>query len=333
MSEPISTAATHLYRDPAVFARERAAIFAKSWQFLGLEADIPRTGDYLAETVAGFPILVVRSGAGTLAGFHNVCRHRAGPLVPDAKGHCGRHLVCQFHDWRYDLTGTLVDPKGFGPAAGFTPSQFSLFRIQVASWRGFLFVNLDASAPPLIDLLRPLDERLGVQPRRPARLNDSHPIPCNWKVYVENYLDGYHREGIHPGLSVSAGTQRFDVRMNGEVALYEVPKRADTAEGLWAWVWPNLGINVYRGVLLIEHMRAESPERVVIDHIFLHEPEDPGVEAAIHNSERITHEDAFICERVQQNLDAGIYQQGVLSPTNEGAVAWFQARVAKALAD
>ncbi len=70
----------------------------------------------------------------------------------------------------------------------------------------------------------------------------------------------------------------------------------------------------------------------MIHHVFLHEPEDPGVDAAIHNAERISEEDARISERVQQNLDAGIFIQGVLSPTHEQAVAWFRRRVAQALA-
>jgi choline monooxygenase len=102
---------------------------------------------------------------------------------------------------------------------------------------------------------------------------------------------------------------------------------------LWSWVWPNWGINLYRGVLMLEHMRPEGPNQARIDHIFLHEPEDAGVDAAIAYSERITEEDNWICERVQKNLDAGIYKEGILSPDQEGTVIWFQARVADAIAD
>jgi choline monooxygenase len=329
---PAMTAPIELYRDPAVFAQERASIFAKSWQFLGLEADLVRPGDYLAEPVAGYPVLVIRDEQGMLRGFHNVCRHRAGPLVADAKGRCDRELVCLFHDWRYGFDGRLRDAADFGPAEGFDTQHFSLFPIRVETWRGLVFVNLDVEAAALIESLRPLDERLGRQTHRSARVRDRHPIACNWKVYVENYLDGYHREGVHPGLATAPGAQRHDVHMYGEVALYELPASQKPAIGLWAWVWPNFGLNVYRGVLMLEHMRPEGSERTVIDHIFLHEPEDPSVDAAILNSERITEEDSWICERVQQNLNAGIFRQGVLSPVHEGAVSWFQSRVAAALA-
>jgi choline monooxygenase len=332
MTVPPQTAAVQLYLDPAVFARERQLIFARTWQFIGLEADILRVGDYLSETVAGFPVVVIRDDYGALRGYHNVCRHRAGPLVTDGKGRCDRQFVCRYHDWRYGFDGKLKEATGFGPADGFNVLNLPLFPIRVETWLGFVFVNLDAQAAPLIDTLRPLDERLGRQAYRSARLYDHHPMACNWKLYVENYLDGYHREGVHKGLAAEAGTKRHEVRMHGSVALYEVPNRSSGTAGLWAWVWPNLGLNIYQGVLLLEHIRPQGPDRVTIEHIFLHEPEDPGVDAAIHDSERITDEDAWICERVQKNLSAGIFSQGVLSPAHEGAVAWFQQRVAQALA-
>lgn len=333
MTVPPQTAPVRMYQDPAVFARERERIFARTWQYFGLEADLRRAGDYLCESVAGYPIVVVRDEQGGLKGFHNVCRHRAGPLVAEGKGRCDRQFVCRYHDWTYAFDGRLKEATGFGPADGFAAEDFTLFKVLVEIWHGFIFVNLDAQAAPLIETLRPLDERLGRQAKRSAKLFDSHPIACNWKLYVENYLDGYHREGVHQELASEAGSKRHEVRITGKVALYEVPNRATSAEGLWAWVWPNFGLHVYHGVLLLEHMRPDGPDRIVIDHIFLHEPEDPSVDSAIHDSQRITDEDAWICERVQRNMDAGIFRHGVLSPTNEGAVAWFQDHVAQAVAE
>ncbi len=331
MTAPATTAPVELYRDPAVFERERQAIFAKTWQFFGLETDLVRPGDYLSDVLAGFPIVVIRDEQGQLRGYHNVCRHRAGPLVAESKGRCDREFVCLFHDWRYAFDGTLKRATGFGPSDGFNLADFSLIEVRVETWRGFIFVNMDLAAAALIDILRPLEDKLGLQPRRPARLRDRHPVVCNWKVFVENYLDGYHREGIQPEMAAEAGDQRLNVQMTGEVALYEHPNRVSGAEGLWAWIWPNLGLSIYRGVLLFEHMRPDGPTRTIIDHIFLHEPEDAGVEAAMMNAERITEEDTWVSERVQQNLNAGIYKAGVLSPAHEGAVAWFQNRVAEAL--
>ena len=329
MAAPHTTAPIEIYVDPANFVRERERIFAKTWQFLGLEADLGRPGDYIAQVLAGYPVMVVRNEKGILKGFHNVCRHRAGPLVGEEKGRCDHEFVCRFHDWRYSFDGQLKEATGFGPVEGVTLHDLGLFPIKVETWRGFVFVNLDVNAPPLAQLFQPLDEKLGHQPHRSARVRDHHSVACNWKVYVENYLDGYHREGVHPALASKAGAQRIDIHMHGEVALCEVPKGARGSGGLWSWIWPNLGINVYRGVLLLEHMRPDGAGRTQIEHVFLHEPEDPSVDAAISNSERITEEDSWICEHVQQNLNAGVYKQGILSPSHEDAVAWFQTRVAQ----
>ena len=329
---PTPTAPVTLYRDPAIFERERETIFARTWQFLGLEADFGRTGDYLADTFAGYPVVVVRDETGVLRGFHNVCRHRAGPLVADAKGRCDRALVCQFHSWRYGFDGRLLDASGFDPADGYDPAALGLFPIRVETWRGFVFVNLDAGAAPLADSLQPLDERLGIQIARPARVRDRHPVACNWKVLVENYLDGFHRDGVHAAPGAGAGAHRHPVHLHGDVAVYQNSFPGGGVESLWAWVWPNLGLSLHRGVLTVESFRPEGPDRTVIDHVFLHEPEDPSVEVAILSAERVTEEDTWICERVQQNLDAGAYQTGWLSPSHEQAVASFQGRVSAALA-
>jgi len=320
---PLTTAPVQLYRDPAVFERERTGVFAKTWQFLGLEADLVRIGDYLAEVIAGYPLVVVRDENRQLKGYHNVCRHRAGPLVADAKGRCDHEFVCQFHKWRYGFDGGLKEATGFGPAEGFESRDYGLFPIRVETWRGFVFVNLDPDAKPLIELLRPVEERFGSRSDRWAILRDRHPVACNWKVYVENYLEGVHLEGVH----AATADHHHDVFMEGEVALCGVPNVENNAESLWTWIWPNLGLTVYRGVLLLEHIRPDGPDRTQIDHIFLHAPEDPGVDAAILASERITEDHTWLCEQVQRNLDAGVYRQGVLSSAHEGAVAWFQERI------
>jgi choline monooxygenase len=329
MTAPIATAPVARYLDPERYARERARIFAASWQLLGVEADLAEPGDYIADTIAGFPLMVVRNEQGALAGFHNVCRHRAGPLVTDAKGHCDHAFVCHYHAWTYDLQGTLTNATGFGPADGFSPSDFSLHPLQVATWRGLVFACADPAARPLAELIAPL-ERCRPWHHLVARARDRHPIACNWKVYVENYLDGYHLEGLHPGLAGESGAQRHDVRLQGDVALFEMPGRRSDEGTAWAWVWPNLGISLWRGVLTLERALPDGVGGTVVDHWFLHEPEDPRVDASIHAADRITDEDKAVCERVQENLAAGIYRQGVLSPTQEGAVAWFQDRVERA---
>lgn len=329
------TAAAALYRDPIVFAREREAVFRRAWQFLGREAEVSGPGDYLAETLAGFPVVAARDADGVLRAFHNVCRHRAGPLVEDGSGRCeGGEFVCRYHGWRYRLDGRLRNATGFGPAEGFDPREFGLFPVRVETWRGLVFVNLDPDAAPLSDTLGPLErlfERKGVV-AAPAVLRRSHELACNWKTYVENYLEGYHIPMVHPELAAEVDGDAYRVTMDGAVAIHEVPTRAGgPQEGLWAWVWPNLAFNVYRYGLMIEHMRPAGHDRTRLDYLYFYDPETADMDAVLAASDTLTEEDRRICEAVQRNLDAGVYDRGALSPRHEGAVAWFQARTAEAL--
>ena len=325
------TAHASLYRDPEAFQRERATVFARSWQFVAHERDLVEAGDYAAETLAGYPIVVVRGADGELRGFHNVCRHRAGPLVDEARGRCAGEFVCRYHGWRYTLDGRLRSAVNFGPAEGFDPREFGLHPIRVESWRGLVFVNLHARAASLLATLQPLEEvwseREIAVPAHTVRR--SHRIACNWKVYVENYLEGYHVSTLHPGLAAEIDVDAYRVRMTGSVAVHEAPPRGGGVnEGLWAWIWPNMAVNVYRSGLMIEHMKPDGVDGTRLDYLFFHHG-DGALDEVLAMSDRTTAEDAWVCERVQQNLSAGIYDTGVLSPRHENAVAWFQDRVAE----
>ncbi|MBS0331356.1 MAG: Rieske (2Fe-2S) protein, partial [Proteobacteria bacterium] len=145
-----------LYSGEAALRTDRLRVLRRSWQFVGHERMAPAPGDYLAETVGGAPVVVVRNAAGALAGFHNVCRHRAGLLVADGAGNCGEAFTCRYHGWRYSLDGRLRNAVDFGPAPGFDPRAFGLFPIRVEIWRGLVFVNLDPDAEPLAAALAPL---------------------------------------------------------------------------------------------------------------------------------------------------------------------------------
>src|SRR5687768_7458040 len=148
-----------LYHGEAALRADRDAILRRSWQFLGLEADLAAPGDYLADVVGGAPVLAVRREDGALAAFHNVCRHRAGALVADGQGHCGKELTCRYHGWRYALDGRLKSATDFGAAPGFDARQYGLYPIRVETWRGLVFVNLEAAAEPLAALVAPLEAR------------------------------------------------------------------------------------------------------------------------------------------------------------------------------
>jgi choline monooxygenase len=335
--EAAETAEAAGYSDPSQWRRERTAIFARTWQFLGHESFLATPGDWIAETLAGYPVIVVRGEDGRLRGFHNVCRHRAGPLTDGQAGHCEGALVCHYHGWRYALDGRLRLARDFGQAPGFDPSDFSLFPIQAETWRGLVFVRMDGSEQPLAEAVAPLEARLGNADWSGLRVGlvRAHPLACNWKTYVENYLEGYHVTQLHPTLDVEIDSARYRVSVDGRVALHEAPLRkpAATYAGLWAWLWPNLGVNVYGAAdgVMIERMSPQGMAATRLDYVYLTPGGRPVSAETLAVSDAVLAEDRWIVERVQTNLDAGVYRTGRLSPRHEGAVAAFQSFVAEAL--
>jgi choline monooxygenase len=326
-----------LYRDdPQLWARERRAIFARSWQFFGHESGVAEVGSWIAETLAGYPLVVVRDEAGVLRGYHNVCRHRAGPLTDGPSGRCDGLLVCRYHGWSYTLDGRLRAARDFGPSADFDPRANGLYPVRVETWRGLIFVAIAADIAPLSDLVAPLEQRLAGRDWGDfeVALVRNHPIACNWKTYVENYLEGYHVPLLHPSLDAEIDSARYSVTMEGRVALHEVPTRTPDAvyDGLFGWVWPNLGVNIYNVGLMMERMSPVGPAACRLDYIYLM-PKGVGVAPeTLAMSDVVTAEDVDITQAVQANLDAGVYDTGRLSLRHEVAVAAFQAFVREALA-
>ncbi len=332
-----TTLPASMYRaDPVHWDAERKAIFARSWQFIGHESSLPDVGSWIADTIAGYPLVVVRDNAGGLRGYHNVCRHRAGPLTDGPSGKCDGMLVCRYHGWAYTLDGRLRMARDFGPSSDFDPRDYGLHPVRVETWRGLIFVAIDAEVGPLSDVVASLERRLAGRDWTDLQvaLVRSHPLQANWKTYVENYLEGYHVPTIHPGLDAEIDSARYTVSIEGMIALHEVPMRAPDPvyDGLWAWLWPNLGINVYATGLMMERMSPTGPGACKLDYIYLM---PKGVEVSAETlamSDAVTAEDIEIAETVQKNLDAGVYDVGRLSPRHEGGVAAFQSFIRQALA-
>jgi choline monooxygenase len=222
------------FRDSSLYDAERRRIFARTWQLIDHEAQLAGPGAWLAVTVAGYPVIVVRGDR--LRAFHNVCRHRAGPLAPDGHGRCDGWLTCRYHGWRYALDGRLASARDFGPVEGFDPREYGLVALACETWRGFVFVNMDTSAASLASAIAPLAERVDHMPIegfRPMR-QVTHEIRCNWKTYVENYLEGYHVPVVHPALNAAIDASRYEVELRGDIVFHSAPPRTGmVVGGLW----------------------------------------------------------------------------------------------------
>ena len=326
------------YHDPAVHQHECAAVFARAWLCIGPAAPVAAPGAFVAETVAGWPIVVVRDGDSTLRAFHNVCRHRAGPLVDEGAGTC-RGFVCRYHGWTYALDGALRSARDSGLSDGDVDG-LDLLEVRVATWRGLLFVGVDPD-------LAPIEEWLGagfvaeceafpMESWEPST-RSSHALACNWKAYSDNYLEGYHIPYVHQSLARSLDMATYDVAVHDGWALHTARTREGAATaGAWLYHWPNLALNLYEDGMSVERWYPTSPTScmLVLDYAFadLSDAAAPVNERAVAASTVTCLEDKAICEAVQRNLEAGAYLGGLLAPRHEAAVADFQERVRRARA-
>lgn len=330
------------YSDATHHERERRAVFGREWLVVGRATTLHAPGDYVATEIAGWPLLVVVGSDGRLRGFHNVCRHRAGPLLErtaeDVSGHCGV-FVCGYHGWAYDLEGRLRRARDFGEAADFDPDDFALLAVRAERWAGLLWVNLDLDAAPLLEALAGLPGACASFDLE--RLSFSHELTvdleCNWKTYADNYMEGYHIPFVHPELNREVDARRYRVDVEDGYCRHSVPTRDGAVNsGTWLWRFPNLALNLYAEGMNVERFLPLGPRRTRVAYSYFFADLSPASQAArddvVAMSTVTLDQDRRICEAVQRNLDAGAYDVGRLSPRHENGVFHFQSRVRSALA-
>jgi p-cumate 2,3-dioxygenase alpha subunit len=189
--------------DEGVFARERAAIFDRCWLYVGHSSEVPQPGDFRARTVAGRPLVLWRGSDGVVRVFFNTCRHRGAQVCRVPEGNA-RGLTCFYHAWTYASDGRLTglpDEQGYGP--DFDRSRFGLASpALVDTYRGFVFCCFDSGAGSLRDYLGGAGEYLDLVADQSPDMEvvdgvHEYSMAANWKLFVENSLDGYHLMPLH----------------------------------------------------------------------------------------------------------------------------------------
>jgi phenylpropionate dioxygenase-like ring-hydroxylating dioxygenase large terminal subunit len=191
------------YTSEVFYRFERSAVWMKEWIAVGRVEEIPADGDYFSITIAGEPIVVVRSGREILA-LSAVCRHR-GMLLVQGSGNCKGRFVCPYHRWTYDRRGKLIGAPDMQGVETFNKEQLSLPSLQVSIWCGIIFVNFDDKAAPLSSRLAPLDpyvanwhiEDLKSEGTIDAAYRTNFDYAWNWKIYAEGQSECYHCDKLH----------------------------------------------------------------------------------------------------------------------------------------
>jgi choline monooxygenase len=340
---PLSQASTipaAWYVDPRLAELERLSVFSKTWQLVTRIDQLQAPGQFISTFVAGEPVVVVRGNDGTLRAFYNVCRHHAAAVVTQPCGQAAM-LHCPYHGWNYGLDGSLKGMPEFEGVENFDRAQNGLVPIRVETWECFVFVNLDDHAAPLAEFLGGLAKRIA--PLGISKLHyfdrRTYHIGCNWKVFVDNYLDGgYHVPHLHKGLNSVLDYKQYTIENEDRYCLQSSPMVAsdeDAAMGAarkgdrawYFWQHPNLMINCYEGYMDTNLVIPVDVDHctVIFDFYFAGtgEAHREYNEQSVNVGNRVQEEDLGICEDVQRGLKSRAYRAGRLSVRREAGEQLF----------
>lgn len=328
------------YVEPRMEELERERVFGRNWIAVGHADQVTAPGQYFTLELAGEPLVVVRGEDGELRAFFNVCRHHAAAVMTAACG-TAQHLRCPYHGWTYGLDGSLKGAPEFAGVSNFDRAANGLVPVRVGVWEQFVFVNLDAKAPGLMEWLDDLPARvtpLGIGGQK-FFARKSYTLACNWKVYVDNYLDGgYHVPHLHKGLNsvldyreyTIENSRRYSLQSSPMVASGEHAEVAATRTGdraYYYWLYPNFMINVYEGVMDTNLVLPLGVDKCLVQFDFYFGDVSEAARArndeSVAVSDRIQDEDVGICESVQRGLKSRAYGAGRLSVRREAGEHLF----------
>lgn len=194
------------YTSRDILEREGAKLWPNVWQVACREEEIANPGDFITYDIANESIIVTRTKSGEIVAYHNVCPHRGRRL---AKG-CGKasQFRCGYHGWRFDLEGKNIyvqDPHDWGGA--LESADIDLQAVRVATWGGFVFIDMREEGETLEEYLETVPEYLGPYEyeRMRFRWYLTIHLDCNWKVALEAFIENYHVATTHPQIMPYVG--------------------------------------------------------------------------------------------------------------------------------
>ena len=344
------------YFDPDYYREEREKILSHAWLHVCHSSTIPNAGDYLTCSVAEQDIIVMRGEAGEIRAFYNVCQHRGSELLQGSGNRTA--IVCPYHGWTYHTDGSLKFARGTEQVPGFDMQRICLPQLELEMIGGFVFVTLDSATPSLAATYRGFEEELRhYEPRLDELIHvrsTTFDLAVNWKVAVENYLESYHLQSVHPSLRNSCNNEDWVITTHDRhTSIMGTAKKAPEvgffadAERLgqtnW-WRWPMLMFEQMPGgshVFTYNHIPL-GPERTlqVVDFYFLTDSLTDEQRTEIDYVENVVRlEDKVVIEGWQRGLHSRGWRGGPLmigpdvpDELTEKGILHFQGLVENAMA-
>jgi choline monooxygenase len=329
------------YTNQELYEHELKTVFSRSWQLAARLDQLEQPGQYVTTDIAGEPILIARGNDDQVRGFFNVCRHHAAAVMTMKAG-TANQFRCPYHGWTYSLDGHLKGTPDFAGVCEFDRAMNGLVQVDTAIWEKWVFVRIGSSAGTIEQFL---GDDLLTQIRR-LELSNLHwlerrhyAFDCNWKVFVDNYLDGgYHVPHLHQGLDSVLDYRNYMIENGENFCLQWSPMVVEGAEAqtgavrqgeraLYYWIYPNFMINWYDGAMDTNLVipRGVDQTEVIFDFYFPDISEDAlqRNRASIEVGQRIQDEDVAICKSVQRGLTSQAYEAGRLSVRREAGEHLF----------
>lgn len=317
---------------------DREAIFARTWQWVCHVEQLAAPGSYVAATVAGMPVAVVRGRDRLLRAFYNVCKHRAHELLSGAG--TTRAIVCPYHAWTYALDGQLRGARRADRMETFDIGQVCLDQVQVEEFGGFVYVNLDPDAAPLAQ--QAADLAAEIEQWAPDIAGLTHAtrltfeVASNWKNVIDNFLECYHCHVAHKEFVDLVDMDTYEVVTHGiwsshfaaagthENAAYDVTDASVRQHAVW-WLWPNTCLLRYpgRSNVMVFQVLPDGPDRTLETWDFYFEtPELAEAErqSVRYIDEVLQQQDIAIVESVQRGMRTPAFDSGriVVDPAGSG---------------
>ncbi len=327
--ESAPTPPSSWYLQSDILEQEKLRLLLATWQPVARLEQVAQPGSFVSDCFLEQPWIITRDASGQLGAFYNVCRHHAA-LVVEGQG-CAQQLTCPYHGWTYDLNGQLRKAPKLGAVKEFDRTQYGLRPIHFEVWGPWIWLNFSPQPEPLASQLAPLAPLADWQGLSHV-LTRSYEIECNWKVYVDNYLDGgYHVEVAHKNLASQLDLTGYRTQVLPNLVLQTCSSdgSSDRLGGgaVYAWLYPNWMYNRYGDILDTNWVIPLGPERclTVFDYFFVDPTRQDFIQTSLEASHQVQLEDIAICESVQKGLRSQGYDVGRYAPALEiGEYAFHQ---------
>ncbi|MBI4854160.1 MAG: aromatic ring-hydroxylating dioxygenase subunit alpha [Acidobacteria bacterium] len=336
--EVADTPPSSWYLDQQFYELDKKVLM-NNWQFVASVDQFTESGSYIAGSFCNEPYFIIKTEAGDLRAFYNVCRHHAAELL---KGEgCTKDIVCPYHAWNYSLDGQLKKAPQMAGVKNFNREKLSLSEIPLKVWNKFILLDFSGNSRALDTDLNRFDQKLVELGTNQLKFmcRRVYEIKCNWKVYIDNYLDGgYHVDHLHKGLAGQLKMDDYRVENYKTWTLQSCAaslnpiqsegidfKERIGQEALYGWFYPNFMINRYGNIMDTNWIIPTAPDHclTIFDYYFLPATSEDFISASIKASEQVQIEDVDICQSVHRGLSSKSYSTGRYAPTLEGGAYLF----------